>query len=696
MNRDEQYIGIPWKSGGLDRAGLDCRGLALLWLKEQAGIDAPAPASNQTADEVLGDARFLNRDLERGDVMFFAKFKTRQVCHAAVYLGHNRYLHIVRGHASRIDNGLTLLERLGLVPAGAIAPEETDRLLRALQDKKLGDPGFWIGLVIAVVLSVAGALLTPKPKLSRIGNKYGRYAQDALATQASPEIPLADPIGKVVLAGNSIYNQLQDWTNDVSDPTDQVFNKIVVLGSAPFEEIDSMDGLKLNGVSYQDPKFYSSSELTGIQPNPTQTVSAAVNGVIGSNTKVPTLTIYPGTHDISVPADIRASYDRTFPVYGLSGCAYLVFRLFDTTKWNTFNLTSRIKGRKCRPFDSNGFTLSTATSEGLTGADGYKTRFKLAFDDIISVSSLTVDATSHTELAAGNQAGNIYRLNKLKGYVEFMTAPASGATITITYTYYPRAWTQNPASHIAYLLTESGRGKGFSAERLNWASFVTARDYYDEQLAGTGQTGLAIGPRYQTNYAIDFRKPIQEHIRAVLDGSFSYLLVSDGKFVLRPRKSGTSVFSFTESHIIAESFMAELLDRGERANRIHAMFHSEDTLNAEGEVIVDDREDQLQRASRAGNNGIVEENLKFPAVTAISQAERLAATILGQEVRTRWACSFKTAIQGLALEPGDVVDVTHSSQPSWSAKLFRIEDVSHDQEDRMELKLSEYSEGYYI
>jgi hypothetical protein len=83
-------------------------------------------------------------------------------------------------------------------------------------------------------------------------------------------------------------------------------------------------------------------------------------------------------------------------------------------------------------------------------------------------------------------------------------------------------------------------------------------------------------------------------------------------------------------------------------------------------------------------------------VTAISQAERLAATILGQEVRTRWACSFKTAIQGLALEPGDVVDVTHSSQPSWSAKLFRIEDVSHDQEDRMELKLSEYSEGYYI
>src|SRR5438445_6639965 len=36
---DLGYVGIAWKDGGRTRDGLDCAGLAALWLKEQMGIE---------------------------------------------------------------------------------------------------------------------------------------------------------------------------------------------------------------------------------------------------------------------------------------------------------------------------------------------------------------------------------------------------------------------------------------------------------------------------------------------------------------------------------------------------------------------------------------------------------------------------------------------------------------------------------
>ena len=39
QNSDFAYVGIAWRDGGRTREGLDCAGLAALWLKEQMGIE---------------------------------------------------------------------------------------------------------------------------------------------------------------------------------------------------------------------------------------------------------------------------------------------------------------------------------------------------------------------------------------------------------------------------------------------------------------------------------------------------------------------------------------------------------------------------------------------------------------------------------------------------------------------------------
>ena len=699
----QSYVGIPWKAGGRDRAGVDCLGLAMLWLSEELGIQlgevrsdagAPSPESvrwkrgalvAQSLSDVEIDCgpeslRWKRGALERGDLVFFRHVR-RNEWHIAVNLGSGLLLHILQGYESRIDNGPTLLARAGLLTVGALGPRQVREALQVLGNGKLGEQ-LVVGLVVAIVsMAVSYAL---RPKSPKFKNSAGRYSDQGAVTQVNPELPLPDLLGSVVTAGNAVYTALQDWSESAG--TTAKWTKIVVLGSAPFEEIDYQLGLMINGTSVASLHW----SVYGIVVDPAQTRDEAVLGTIGSASNVPSVTLYEGEPGITVPVDIRANYDRTFPLSGFPGCAYLVFRLISATLFSSFNVTAKVKGRKCRAFGSAGFTVSTATAENLAGADGSKVRFKLTFEDIAAITSLTVGATSYAEISAAVNTGNVVQLNRTKGFIEFLAAPAPASTITITYTYYPRAWTSNPASQIVYLLTERARGKGLDATKIDWARAVTFRDACDTEVFWeTGECASA-SARYSANYAIDSRRPMQEHLQSLLDASNGILFQSGGKFVLKMRTAGTTLFSFTAANILVGTFQSELIDRSERRNRIKVLLHAEENQNAETEVVVDDPADQDAREARLGNAGVSEENLKFPALTSVAQAQRLAHSILQQEVQGRWTCSLTTNVQGLALEPGDVVDVTHAAYPDWSAKLCVIEELSYDDQDRLQLRLSEY------
>jgi hypothetical protein len=62
----------------------------------------------------------------------------------------------------------------------------------------------------------------------------------------------------------------------------------------------------------------------------------------------------------------------------------------------------------------------------------------------------------------------------------------------------------------------------------------------------------------------------------------------------------------------------------------------------------------------------------------------------------KWTVDFKTTVLGLALEPGDVIDLTHSSQPAWNQKLFRVENLQYGDDDRFQIQASEYFAGAYV
>jgi len=684
---DRNFIGLPWKAGGRSFEGVDCVGLAWLWLIGPGDKSFAPPKSSRSkrAADVL-QAHCKPGEMARGDVVLFSK--RGRICHVAICLGEGKLLHSVRC-GSRVDNGPTLLARSGYQLAGVIEGNNIEAVAAVLADKRLGEPSTIALLVISILLSAVSALMAPS--LAGFKSKNGRYGENALITQRSPEIPLPDLLGQVVVAGNGVYQQLPD-KGSVSEP--QKWNQVIVLSSGPVDLIDSTTGIRIKGVDYSDASLFAGTN-DGMALNPAQTKAEAVTGTISSDTLVPSISIYDGAHAISVPVDIRASYDRTFPLYGFSGSAYLVLRLINGTTFANFNVTARVRGRKLRTFNTSGFIVSTATAEALGTGDSVTVRFKLAFDDIVAVSSLTVGATSYTEISASSQSGNIYALNRTKGYVEFLTAPGASA-ITITYTYYARAWSQNPAAMVVYVLTENLRGRGFDAGRINWAAMVAARDYFDETVTWANGNGVTSAVRYAANYAIDDRKPITDHLRAILEACNSMLFLSNGQFVLKPRTAESSVFSFDTSNILVTDDGESTLevtpeDRSGKPNRVRLFYHSDENLNAESDTPADDEDDQQSRSARLGNNGIVPKDLKLVAVTSLPQSERLGEMFVREQTGGKRVLKWTANIQGLALQPMDVVDVTH---PILETPMeVRIDELEHDEQDRLVITAREYVES---
>lgn len=103
------YVGIPWRVHGRDRAGCDCWGLVRLVLSERFGIEVPAynsgyqGASRADIDDIaqlIADRPPQWAEVERGqerpgDVVLLRLWG--RPCHVGIVVGGGRMLHIEEG-----------------------------------------------------------------------------------------------------------------------------------------------------------------------------------------------------------------------------------------------------------------------------------------------------------------------------------------------------------------------------------------------------------------------------------------------------------------------------------------------------------------------------------------------------------------------------------------------------------------------
>ena len=84
----DQWMGVPHRTGGMDRNGIDCSGFTSILGKEIYNQQLPRIA-RQMADQVK---RKYENELEEGDLVFF-DFKGQKFSHVGVYLHNNKFVH---------------------------------------------------------------------------------------------------------------------------------------------------------------------------------------------------------------------------------------------------------------------------------------------------------------------------------------------------------------------------------------------------------------------------------------------------------------------------------------------------------------------------------------------------------------------------------------------------------------------------
>lgn len=84
----DQWMGTPYKFGGLDKEGIDCSGLAFLLEQQVFSLTIP----RMTSQQINVIKREYEQDLKEGDLVFF-DFDGKKFSHVGVYLQNGYIVH---------------------------------------------------------------------------------------------------------------------------------------------------------------------------------------------------------------------------------------------------------------------------------------------------------------------------------------------------------------------------------------------------------------------------------------------------------------------------------------------------------------------------------------------------------------------------------------------------------------------------
>jgi len=95
----DDWMGVPYRNGGVDKKGVDCSGFVQVLEKEIFDRTVPRIAKSM-AESVK---RKYEEELEEGDLVFF-DFSGQKFSHVGVYLKNNRFVHASSSKGVIISN----------------------------------------------------------------------------------------------------------------------------------------------------------------------------------------------------------------------------------------------------------------------------------------------------------------------------------------------------------------------------------------------------------------------------------------------------------------------------------------------------------------------------------------------------------------------------------------------------------------
>ena len=272
--------------------------------------------------------------------------------------------------------------------------------------------------------------------------------------------------------------------------------------------------------------------------------------------------------------------------------------------------------------------------------------------------------------------------------------------INITGTGSNSIWWQNKIGELMDLEDASGNSVLDAAEikdvqRTNFYDASEAYSvYFNDTLGSTyssqnGQSLLKV-KRFHCNGYIDANKNVMDNAKELLANMRGIFLYIDGKYELSIEDTGSSTFSITDNHIIAESGISvDYGNKDKKANKVIVEF-----FNANKKYELDTATVLHDATPFTADDGgeVLEVKAEFPLISDPYIAYNMAKAILTRS-RNQIAMQFLGTPEMYKLNIGDIVDLTYSGL-GFNGKVCRVEALELQTNGLVAVSLIEYFDVY--
>jgi len=284
--------------------------------------------------------------------------------------------------------------------------------------------------------------------------------------------------------------------------------------------------------------------------------------------------------------------------------------------------------------------------------------------------------------------------DKLKGGNPTVSCLIQGTKVRTWDGYVWRAtktYSNNPAACILDFLTNDRYRCGLADSDIDLDSFGSVYEYCNQQVDNNdGGTEN----RFELDFVIDSHRSQIDILGDILATFSGFLVWNQGKLYLRVEKSETPVQNFSEDNVILDSASYSIIDKDQLLNRVKVLFIDPNSEYTKVFAIAEDLNDQDLRSSLEGGRGIISTEASLLGITRQSQALRMANYYLKTSRKNGTVLNFKTSIEAVHCEPGDVISVTLPDF-NWTNKLFRIVTIKETEDDERELTCKEHYNDVY-
>lgn len=250
------------------------------------------------------------------------------------------------------------------------------------------------------------------------------------------------------------------------------------------------------------------------------------------------------------------------------------------------------------------------------------------------------------------------------------------------------AFSRNPALCIRDYLTNSRYGRGIAASLIDDATFNAAANHCEEIVYPLAGSPDGAQQRYTCDGLVDPDAGWVENLRSLLSSCRGMLIFSGGKYKLVLDKAETPLaFEFTENNIVG-GWQIENAGKRDKFNRVRARFFNPDREWQPDIAIWDDTAHRTEDSEL-----LLEQEINLPFTSDLIRARSIAQL---EEKRSRFGivAQFRTMMEGMQCEVGNVVPITHST-PGWVAKPFRVMRIGLLSTHEVEVDVREYQDAAY-